>query len=73
MEQRSVGLALLGVAAVLALLGLLLWAGLLGWFGKLPGDIRIERDGFRLYAPLASMFLLSLAATLLWALLRRLF
>jgi len=24
----------------------------LHWLGRLPGDIRIERDGFRLYIPL---------------------
>ena len=25
---------------------------MLSWFGQLPGDIRIEREGFRFYFPL---------------------
>ncbi|WP_018467144.1 DUF2905 domain-containing protein [Calidithermus timidus] len=66
-------LVLLGV--LLALLGLaMIYAPkLLGWFGHLPGDIRLERDGFRLYFPLTSMLLLSLALSLLLNLLARWF
>ena len=44
---------LAGVALVLV--GLAVWSGALGWFGRLPGDIRIERDSMRIYIPLASM------------------
>jgi len=66
-------LVVLGV--LLALLGLvLLYAPkLLGWFGHLPGDIRLERDGFRFYFPLTSMLLLSLVLSLLLNLLARWF
>ena len=33
----------------------------------LPGDIRIEREGFKLYFPITTMILLSLVATgVLW-------
>ena len=34
-------------------------------FGRLPGDIRIERDGFSFYFPLASSILISVALTIL--------
>lgn len=47
-------------------LGLLVWAGQsVPWlrFGRLPGDIRIERSGFTFYFPLTTMALLSAAAT----------
>ncbi len=44
----------------------------LNWFGKLPGDIRIEKENFRFYAPIATMLLLSLLLTLLINLFRRL-
>jgi H+/Cl- antiporter ClcA len=67
------GLVLLGL--LLVALGLLLiyapW--LLNWFGRLPGDICIERDGFRFYLPLASMLLISLVLSLLLSLLLRWF
>lgn len=43
----------------------------LHWVGRLPGDIRIERDNFRFYFPFTTMILLSLIITLLVRLLRR--
>jgi hypothetical protein len=57
---------------VLVLVGLAVWSGALGWFGRLPGDIRIERDSMRIYVPLASMLLISVVLTLLMYLLNRL-
>jgi hypothetical protein len=33
-------------------------------FGRLPGDIRIERDGFSFYFPLASSILISVVLTI---------
>lgn len=40
-------------------------------FGRLPGDIVIERESFRFYMPLATMLLISTAGSLLLWLLRR--
>ena len=38
------------------------------WLGRLPGDIRIERENFRFYFPLATCLLLSLLVSLvIWA------
>ena len=34
------------------------------WLGRLPGDIRIERENFRFYFPLARCLLLSLLLSL---------
>lgn len=34
-------------------------------FGRLPGDIRIERDGFSFYFPLASSIVISIVLTLI--------
>lgn len=48
----------------IALIGLAVWSGALSWFGRLPGDIRIEREGVRVYVPIVSMVLLSLLLTL---------
>ena len=44
---------------------LLTLAGKVGWLGRLPGDIRIRRDGFSFYFPLATSLLLSILLTLL--------
>ncbi|UYZ64716.1 DUF2905 domain-containing protein [Hymenobacter weizhouensis] len=66
-------LVLLGL--LLVALGAFLWLGggsLFSWFGRLPGDIRVERPGFRFYAPLASMLLVSLLLSAVLWLVRRL-
>jgi hypothetical protein len=72
MSQSDLGRLIVGVGALLILLGLLVWAGGLSWFGRLPGDIRIERETVRIYVPLASMLVISVALSLLYALARRL-
>ena len=70
---RPLGLVLVAVGLGVVVLGLLVWSGALSWFGRLPGDIRIERDNLRVYFPITSMILVSLALTLLINLVRRLF
>jgi len=50
---------------VLLALGLLWpWLTRIG-LGHLPGDIRVQRPGFRFYAPLGSSLLLSILLSLL--------
>jgi uncharacterized membrane protein YidH (DUF202 family) len=61
----------LGVLAIVA--GLLVWAGALSWIGRLPGDLRVERENVRFYFPITSMILISLVLTLILNLLRRFF
>jgi H+/Cl- antiporter ClcA len=43
----------------------------LTWLGRLPGDIKIERENFRFYLPLATMVVLSLLLTLIINIIRR--
>ena len=45
--------------------------GLFHWFGRLPGDIRVERENGVFFVPITSMLLVSLVLTLLINLLRR--
>lgn len=58
-----VGLAIAGT-------GLLLhFAPSVPWLGRLPGDIRIERPGFRVYIPVATCLVLSVGlSAILWLL-----
>lgn len=37
---------------------------LVNWFGRLPGDINLTRDGTRVFIPITSMILLSIALTI---------
>jgi hypothetical protein len=64
-DWTSLGKLLVGLGASLVLVGLAIWWGAhLPGFGRLPGDIRLERPGFRLYFPLGTSLLLSLGLSL---------
>jgi hypothetical protein len=70
----QLGKTIVVLGLLLVALGAFVWLGggsLFSWFGRLPGDIRIERPGFRFYAPLVSMLLVSLLlSAVLWVLRR---
>lgn len=60
-----------GIALLLIGLALQFAPGLLNWFGRLPGDIYIEREGSRIFIPITSMIILSVVLTLIVNLLFR--
>jgi hypothetical protein len=65
----KIWLVMVGVALVV--LGLAWpWIDKLG-LGRLPGDFRIEREGFSFYFPLTTSIIVSIAVSLLIWLLRR--
>ena len=41
------------------------------WLGRLPGDIRVERENFRFYFPITTMILLSLLLSVIIQVIRR--
>ena len=58
----SLGLVLAGIGLVWILVPSI------PWLGRLPGDIRIERENFRFYFPLVTCLLFSLLLSLVvWA------
>jgi hypothetical protein len=60
------GLILLGLGIIVQFAP---W--LISWFGRLPGDIRIESGRTKIFIPIASMILLSVILTLLVNLFKR--
>lgn len=44
----------------------------LHWIGRLPGDIRVEKENFKFYFPITTMILLSVVISLLLYLIRKL-
>jgi len=64
-----VGRLLVGIGAVVALLGLLMMAGVP--IGRLPLDFSYRRGGSSFYFPLGTSILVSIILTLLLSLLRR--
>ncbi len=72
MDSRGIGLVIVGLGVVAVIVGLAVMTGALSWFGRLPGDIRIERGNGRVYIPLASMLLVSIVLSAVMAVVRRL-
>lgn len=70
MQEMGKFLILTGLLIVLLGAGLYFWPQLsqlplLRHLGRLPGDIAVKREGFRLYIPIATSLLLSLVLSLL--------
>ena len=65
--MSGTGRILIVVGVVLAALGVLMSVAprSLSWIGRLPGDVRVERGGFRMYFPLATSIVVSIALTVL--------
>ena len=74
-DLSTLGRWLLIFGLILAVIGGGLWlAGRMGLpLGRLPGDLRIEREGFSCLIPLASSILISLVLTVILNLIVRLF
>jgi hypothetical protein len=71
--SHPAGPALVLIGVAIALIGVIVWWGGFGWFGRLPGDIRIERDTVRVYIPIVSMLVVSIVLTVVLNLIRRFF
>ena len=80
-EWGGLGKLLIGIGSVVALVGTLFMladrlpglANLLGWLGKLPGDISIKRENFSFYLPLGTSIFLSIILSLVFYLLSWIF
>jgi hypothetical protein len=59
---RDLGPLIVAVGLLVVLVGVLAWTGGLSWFGRLPGDIRIESENVRIYIPWVSMLLVSVGS-----------
>jgi hypothetical protein len=64
-------LIILGLALTAIGLALLYAPWLVNWFGRLPGDINITRDGSRVFIPITSMIIVSIVLTIVVNLLFR--
>jgi hypothetical protein len=74
MEKRFFSYILISLGFLLVSAGfLILFDKPFSFFGKLPGDIRIEREHFSIYIPLTSMLIISLILTLLFNIISKFF
>jgi len=70
--MHEIGRFLIVIGIIIAVIGLALWGGFAPkWFGRLPGDIRIERGNFGFYFPVVTCIIISIVLTLIFSLFRR--
>jgi len=66
---------LITIGIILIIIGLLLkftpW--LLSWFGKLPGDIFIDKENLKIFLPITSSVIISILLTVILNLIKRFF
>ena len=68
------GKLLILAGVLLVVVGLLLSVapGMFGWFGHLPGDLRLERRGVTIFLPITSCLVLSMILSLVLHLINKL-
>lgn len=73
--NSQIGKVLIFLGIVVVLIGVLVYFfhNKMQWLGRLPGDIRVEKDNFRFYFPFTSMVLLSILATIIINILKKFF
>ena len=69
---RELGKYVVVIGVIITLVGLVMWSGFAPkWLGRLPGDIRIEREHSAFYFPIVTCIILSIVLSLLLSIFRR--
>ena len=69
---RELGKYVVVIGVIIMLVGLVMWSGFAPkWLGRLPGDIRIEREHSAFYFPIVTCVILSIVLSLLLSIFRR--
>jgi hypothetical protein len=69
---RDLGKFVVVIGVDITLVGLVMWSGFAPkWLGRLPGDIRIEREHSAFYFPIVTCIILSIVLSLLLSIFRR--
>jgi len=64
--MRDIGKFIVIIGVITTVVGLLMWTGFAPkWLGRLPGDIRIEREHSAFYFPIVTCIILSIVLSLL--------
>jgi hypothetical protein len=67
------GNVIIAIGVVVILVGVAVRFGLFSWFGRLPGDIRVEGGRSSVFIPITSMLVVSAVGSILLNLVARFF
>ena len=67
MQESGKYIIYIGIGIILIGVIVFFFGNKFSFFGKLPGDIRVEKENFSFYMPITSMILLSIVISgILW-------
>ena len=67
------GNVIIAIGVVVILVGVAVRFGLFSWFGRLPGDVRVEGERSSVFIPITSMLVVSVVGSILLNLVARFF
>lgn len=73
MANSQTGKFIIIAGFIIVAIGIIIYffSNKLNWIGRLPGDIRIERENFRFYFPITTMIIGSILITLIIRIIKR--
>lgn len=71
--MNSFGKYVIVAGVIIVVLGTIIYffSDKLHWVGRLPGDIRVEKDNFRFYFPVTTMIIASILLTIIIQIIKR--
>ncbi len=71
-EMNSIGKTLVLFGIVLVVIGgIFMLGGRFSWFGRLPGDIYVQRKNYTFFFPITTFVIISIVLSVIFMLLRR--
>lgn len=73
--MNNIGKLIIIVGVLFVIVGVVIyfWGDKFSWLGRLPGDIRVEKENFRFYFPITTMIVISVVVSLLIRLFQKFF
>lgn len=73
--SQTTGKYLIIIGLIVLIMGIIIYFlnDKLHWLGRLPGDIRVEKENFKFYFPITTMIILSALLNLIIILIRKFF
>ena len=71
--EHNAGKYIIALGVIIVIIGVIIYffGDKLHWLGRLPGDIKIEKENSRFYFPITTMILFSLVLTVLINLIKK--
>ena len=73
--NNQVGKYIIVIGIIIIIIGVIVYffSNKLNWIGRLPGDIRIEKENVRFYFPITTMIIFSVLLTVIIQIIKKIF